>query len=329
MNASQRQQLKNSWRNKFFRAHEKLFELHRLIDQYLTRFSFPEVIPENAGVSQYWQTVHQKGIYRLITDLPPLSQRRIRFQIEDASYLKEPGSALLQWPVDATETKSLLPMSWYTAYGMQGFERIIPNPLHGQIVGTQSRSDLFTSTCFWHENIRNIRGLFIGPKPNNAWTMLDSRDIAAIWNPKTNKYGISLSVYNVGDGVSATTRVNVTSYIIPFTGEYEFPDAENLIFSPIPTLVAKGNYTLGQLAFREEQEISIYYHSFSFLDTAIVDDIFNPHGDRNGTRPARIDTTYLDAVKSGIMINLVDIIPPDGEVMVGNNQAIEIVRIPL
>jgi hypothetical protein len=311
LTANERQSLKRRWRNKFTEAHETLLRQHRTLDQYLTRFSFVEIIPEEAGIAQYWQTVHQKGIYKIITNLPPLSQRRLRIDMVDASYSTDPGSVLLQRPVDAVETKAILPMSWYRRDGMLNPVRIVPNPIHSQIVGIQTRPDLFTSTCFMERDIRNIRGLFIGPRPANAWTMLDSIDIHAIWNPQVDKYGVSVTVNNVGGGQSVATKVNVKSYLILFTGEQEFPDATDLVFNPLPTAVASGSFTVGELAFRQRQDVSIYYDTFSFL---------------NNIR-TKINVENLHAVRNGLMINLVDITPPDGEVMTGNNQAIEIVRI--
>lgn len=307
--------VRSDWLNNLGVVHEVLENKETHLNPYLCQFSFVENPPTVASnLNDFWRTTTQRGIYKLTENIPPLSTKILSFRIGDASYLKRDGTEWLSWHVDALFPKSGIThtMSWYRAAGMQNDEMVTPNPIHTQLASSQNvRPDLFTGTCFSAKDVIKLRKLFLGPSPDNPWTMLDSSSIEPIWEPRQSKYGVSVKVYNCGDAVGINSVLRVSSYFMLFTGEHEFESDSNYEFSPLPPMFATDERVIHRINPDETITFSINYERLYQL----------------GTRDRSISASELNQVKHAVMINVVDISPAGGEIMVGNNKAIEIVQI--
>jgi len=310
LNIPDTQNLRNEIRNALRDKHKELLKISAELDEYLCQFMFAENPP---GRDDFWRTSNQRGIYKLAHNIPALGDKYIRFRIRDASYLVEdkPNQWLIS-PVDAVEPKYgpswFTTLSRYTAKGMQYWKQVMPNPDHYQFVTTEHRPDLFTSTCFWKNDILRLRKLFQGETVEGPWSLLDSEDIGFVRYHSEypfRKIGISIDIHNAG-GVGASSQLHVRSYFMPFIKEGLEPP-----YFVSPPFFATGSSNV-ELDSHESKSYQINYDKFYFV----------PEG---WSAPQSVENEFLAKIDNAIVINTVDINPAEGEVMLANNKAIEIV----
>ena len=302
--------LRNQIRNALRDKHKELLRISAELDEYLCQFMFAEDPPDR---DDFWRTLNQRGIYKLARNIPALGDKYIRFRIRDASYLVEDKAD--QWlisSVDAVEPKYgpswFTTLSRYTAKGMQYWKQVMPNPDHYQFVTAEPRPDLFTSTCFWKNDILRLRKLFQGGSVEGPWSLLDSEDIGLVRYSSEypfRKIGISVDIHNAG-GVGASSQLHAKSYFMPFIKEGLEPP-----YFVSPPFFATGSCNV-ELDSQESKSYQINYDELYFV----------PEG---WSAPQSVENEFLAKIDNAIVVNTVDISPAEEEIMLANNKAIEIV----
>ncbi|MCW9025156.1 MAG: hypothetical protein OQK73_10840 [Gammaproteobacteria bacterium] len=306
-------QIKKAIRSALDLASEPLRVHEGTIDKYLCQFQFHEITPEPANLEDYWSTVNQRGIYKLITKMPPLSKKSIQFQVNGASYLYSSDSSIyLPWYVDARYPKWGVnhTMSWYKAANSIGEQMIEPNPPYSQIASSDPLPDLFTSTCFNASDTNRLYALFSGaPHLNRPWDMLDSVDIKQIWRQQGRTRGVSINVHNCGDS-AGRTRLHVKSYYIPFTGSELQVDvtARSFEFTPVEPFYGTGDTRVFSIGPRTSISKNITYHNLVSAGSG-----------------APVNDSFLATIRNAIVITIVDLDADENELVLANNRGIEIV----
>lgn len=294
-------------------AYAPLLERETLFDPYLCQFQFAEDPPAASSLDGFWRTINQRGIYKLIQNMPPLSTRSIQFQVRDASYLKPAvEDRWLNWHVDALFPKYgvIHTMSWYRATDMRAENMLTPNPDYSQLVSSNGKPDLFTSTCFWSKDVRKLHALFEGSRSvNDPEGMLNSVDIMPIWRQHGRIVGVSVKVHNCG-GQPAESRLQVKSFFMPFTGKELLIDRDvvRYEFKASPPFFGDGECNI-QVYPDSPEGFKIYYDRLYDMVTG-----------------RQVEVGFLRRIRHAVIINVVDIWPAEEEVMLSNNKAIEIVR---
>ena len=285
-----------------------LLKMGQRLNKHLCQFWFVE--DPAADLAPFWNTINHRGIYKFTRNIPPRESRHLSFHGVDATYLTQtsPGAVHLSWPVDAGETKSLAPMSKFKGAGMQNWVRVQPNPTRDRMVDHTPGPDLFTMTCFSFSDVDKFRRLLEGPPNADTWRILDSMDIKVIANAQSQppKIGVTVNVHNCG-GLEAQSVVHVTSCFLPLTGKEPA--------HVTPFFVGTGQRQLPSVPPMGTQTCTVWYDSLQFVD-------------HDGTS-SPLPPATLASVKRALVITLVEIDAAQGEKMLANNSAIEIVEIVL
>lgn len=311
-----------------------LLPLEGLLGPYLCQFWFTDSFADvNPSVSDdiletFWRTIHQRGIYKLIQNLPALTTRTLQFRISDASHLKkDTAMPLLTLPIDAFEpVKGLaIPRSQYAfTPNLRQWITIRPNPDHTQFVERNVKADFYTKTCLSYDRLPSFYDVFTGIqtglRPCDPWSILDSPDIEPIWQPSAISpdmpvlpptMGVRVKVNNCGS-LRAGGRLCVKSLYIPFTGkELKFSSGSPPTIEPSRIFFAEGGCTIPPVAPGAFTTCGIYYRreDFHYLDDPVE----------------AVTDEYRRKVRKAMIINVVDISPVGSEEVLSNNQAIEIV----
>ena len=287
----------------------KAAEIDPLLGQFATHDNSWEV-----NQDLFWSTREVRGAYRLVNSLPGRASRYLRFGIEDASFTKT-GEVmrLLMAPVDACTAKEGDPqLSQYYAQGFDQPQEILPNPLRSQYAQPQPRPDLYVRTGLQGSDWRKFAALFRG-KPLatgvNPWGLLDSPDITPFWEHHADAVGAQVRIRN-GGGASAPAGalLTVRAYFLPFTGTELSPP-----YDIGPALMGTRTKTLPLVPAHQlddSLDVSLQFNSLRVLGTH-----------------ATAEDGFLHKVRKALAITVVEIGPAEGELLLANNRAIDVVPI--
>ena len=294
-----------------------------LFDHYLSQFSFREDLPEQFPIPDAWVTPQQRGIYRLVRNMDPMSTKFFTFKIHDAGFLQSDDPACwLLWSIDARPPKptleeSILTMSWFREAGRDR-RPVRANPDYSQLLAYAPKPDLFMGTCFKSSTVLTHHRMFLTQDPaEGLWKSMDCADIEVHWpgsGPVNNRLGLTVKIRNGGRQV-ADAHVKVRTYIIPFTISALNLDLARRTFSyTAPQVIAcLANGQIPNVYPGTSGELTIYYDEYQLVEST-------------PSRPSS-GTADLSEIKAAILINVVDITPAEGELLTTNNNAIEIVEV--
>ncbi|MBN1146539.1 MAG: VWA domain-containing protein [Anaerolineales bacterium] len=308
----QRTQLFNQVRQALRNAHAPFLALAAEIDPLLGQFATHDS-PYCVDGQTFWNTREVRGAYRLARSLPGKASRYLRFRVEDASFVKSGEVVrLLMAPVDALTLKEGDPqLSIYLAQGFDEPKEVLPNPLRSQYAYPQPRPDLYVSTGLKGHEWKQFAALFRGRALQGGvspWDLLDSPDISPFWQHNADAIGVQINICNGGALAPAGTLLKVCTYFLPFTGAEFSPP-----YPVSPALVGIRRTTLPQIPHHELDEslaLSLQFSSLRVLGTSV---------------PAEAE--LLQQVRKALAVTVVAISPAEGEVMLANNRATEIVPI--
>jgi hypothetical protein len=297
-------------------CHAPVLDRANELDRYFCQFGFTELKPGNHMYDAFWNTPHQRGIYKAILELGAKASRSLSFQIGGASYLLSSGIAeMLSTPADALETKLELPMSKYKATSLNEWKRLLPNPSFYQIVSATAKPDLFLRTCFSIEHLDRLMALLLGRPLDNAWAILDSPDITPIWRPalRHGRIGLSVILYNAGECPSSPTQLRARSIFLPYTGEeIRQPINPAHPYEAFPPFFGSIEVQIPSIAARSQWSTDVVFGPLCYLRTG-------------ASAVERVDLSFLLRVRDAIVISTVDVAATAQEKLLNNNSAIEMV----
>lgn len=290
-----------------FLSEEKL-----AIDSYLKQFMFREKPHEDHGVGNFWLTKNQRGLYVLEENFPPLTSRSMEFEIKGASFVKNGDNTLvLPWYADALKPKpgKSSSLSWYDYDGSEDRKGVEPNPDFSQYAKAIPRPDLYIKTCFGENDLNKIFDFYTKNYIyNSTWNMVNSEDIRPVVDLERNQMGVTAKVHNCG-GTAGAGTIGVTCIFLPLTAKDYTLNNRVFKYTPCIPILAYGKENTGSILAGDDKEIKIKLK----IDTSQLGD---------GLEALR-ETGILE----GVVITLCDIRSCRGEVLTGNNKAIDITRI--
>jgi hypothetical protein len=316
---AQRTRVLNAIRQALRQAHTPFLLLANQLDELLGQFSTFD-FPGWANLNTFWCTRDVRGVYRLTESLPGKASRYLHFRVRDASFVKVGNAArLLEMPTDAVNEKQnergLRPLSMYMAESWPE-SKAVPNIPRGQCAYPVGRPDLYVRTGLNGEKWRMFAPLFRGRSLGagvTPWQFLSSPDITPFWQNQGQNVGVDVQVHNWGKTAPAGACLSVRTYFLPFTGVSTSPP-----YSSSPPLVGSATVNLPEIPHQEYDHESFVQHL-----------IFAPLGKLGSAAasPIPVEPAFLQQVRQVLAVTVVEIDPAEGEVMLANNRAIEIVPV--
>jgi len=289
-------------------------QLDNNVIEYFQNFVLPYAGQFDPYLCRYDVTFNlpQRGIFKLVWNVPPLEERTLCFKVKGASIgARTSGTPHLRSnPVDDHYLKPPL-ASRYRYPGVVEWKYLESNPELEHIVVHGPKPELGIITCFdviflehFFEDLVGIEPLaWPNDAPPNRAKVLDSSDIT----PKglrgsPDPLGLSIVVRNSGNQ-SGFASLTARSIFIPF------PDANN-----------PPNEWVKPFECRyDDPQINVDARARATLPATYDSVILG-----NGISVPVADHPTMFSTFSGWVISTVDIGPATGELFLGNNNAIEI-----
>jgi hypothetical protein len=255
-----------------------------------------------------WNTESSRGIYKLKASLPARDQRFLSIGISGACYLEEDLEDLITFNVDAEKSGyKFKPVAGNQVTPLTPFPT---NPPYSLRVNGDGQPDLYVLTCFNDMEISDFYEGLLG------WTtvpakqlkaMLDSDDIKYKVAPP-NKVYLAITVRNCGDK-PASAHLRIESVFVPKEGN-------NCYF------------------MTEDKTVTVQAHGYKTVDVTFSQywKIKEPLPEFMKARPpetvSHMESLPALPVGPGMLVNGVEIYGAEGEEVLINNSAIEILGIP-
>jgi len=297
----------------YFDTPQKLNQLREKINQYKQNFIYPLATQFDPYLSRYNIERSQRGIFKLVRDVPPLGQRYLTFKIKPSAF----GTPCFKYSsVDNPAIKPPI-ASRYRCSGIANWKYLQPNPGFGQTVIPGPKPELEIDTCYDYFQLAMFYESLIGITPRtyendpdpNKHEMLDSKDIEILGirrNP--DDLGLNVLIRNLGDA-RATTQLTAKSVFIPFEDPRE--PLSNW-FNPFVCKVENFDITVEA----RQSEYQPTETNFKIPYSNMIQ--------YNGSIEPIIQHYNLIRNFNGWVITTIDIDPASGELKLANNKAIEI-----
>lgn len=312
-----RARILSAMRQALRQAHAPFLSLANQLDELLGEFSTLD-LPHWIDSDIFWRTAEVRGVYRLVGSLPGKASRYLCFRIQDASLVLTGDSRLLRAPADAvvekSEERGLYPRSKYMAKDFSEPRDVLPNELRGQLARLEKRPDLFLRTGLNAEKWQLFAPLFLGGslRPVTPWQLLDSADITPFWQNDGQVVGVDVRLRNCGNAAATGARLNVKTYFLPFSGVSLSPPYASS--PPLVGAVAHADPASEEIPPGGSKDYHLCFASLGILGSGAAS-------------PIPVGPAFLQQVRQVLAITVVEIDPAEGEVLVANNRAIEVVPI--
>ena len=297
-----------------FDTSQKRERLRDKVTEYLRNFVLPFADQFDPYLCRYDIERAQRGIFKLVRNVPPLGERSLIFKVKGATF----GTP--RWRSDPVDNPLKKPpiTSRYRYPGVAGWKYLEPNPEFGQIVLSGPKPEFEIDTCYhdyeflalFFESLVGISPLtYENIPPPDPYEMLDSKDITLQGLHGTpGPLGLSIVIRNRGD-TRGSTRLTVKSLFIPFANPKEPIDRW---FKPFLCQVEDFSISINgrqDVHHPTESTFNIIYTNMILSDGTNVP--VNEHQDMFNNF-------------AGWIITTVDIHPVTNELLLGNNNAIGI-----
>ncbi len=269
----------------------------------------------NPFLCRYWFSgtpITQHGYFIATKDIPALGDKNFKIKIQGSKFTPN-GNSISTKSVDHP-LKKPSENSIYRHALIDNYEDLVPNPDFSQITTQGPKADLSIRTCFdgyIYEFYESLLGITRIPN-DDLFDMLDSEDITpmGVWfQPDEQRFGLRIKIRNSGN-VAGQGRLVIRSIFIPFLEKGTSPSSWNESIFECGAVRDINIAAGGQGMIPNITELEVPY-----------EEIIDYKGNRL-TQPAIPPKEF-----HGWMINTVEIKNIGGEIMSGNNRAIEITAI--